>query len=67
MSIPDFNKSFRDAVFPGSKEPATTFNFVVSVGTRALGDFRSQGLIELGRSRVVIKDPAGLAEIAHSE
>ena len=41
MSIPDFNKSFRDAVFPGSKEPATTFNFVVSVGTRALGDFRS--------------------------
>ena len=35
--------------------------------TRALGDFRSQGLIELGRSRVVIKDPAGLAEIAHSE
>ena len=41
MSIPDFNKSFRDAVFPGSNEPATTFNFVVSVGTRALGDFRS--------------------------
>lgn len=41
MSIPDFNKSFRETVFPGSMEPATTFNFVVSVGTRALGDFRS--------------------------
>ena len=35
--------------------------------TRALGDFRSQGLIELGRSRVALKDQPGLEAIAHSE
>ncbi len=35
--------------------------------TRALGEFRSQGLIELGRSRVVLKDQPGLEAIAHNE
>lgn len=41
MSIPDFGKSFRDAVFPAASEPETGFNFVVCLGTRPLGDFRS--------------------------
>ncbi len=35
--------------------------------TRALGDFRAQGLIELGRSRIVIHDRQGLANLAHRE
>lgn len=39
MSIPDFGASFRDTVFPGSSDPLTTFNFVVMIGTRPLGDF----------------------------
>jgi CRP-like cAMP-binding protein len=33
--------------------------------TRALGDFRSQGLIELGRSHIEIKDREGLGAVAH--
>jgi CRP/FNR family transcriptional regulator, cyclic AMP receptor protein len=32
--------------------------------TRALGDFRAQGLIELGRSHILIRDRAGLAGLA---
>jgi CRP-like cAMP-binding protein len=32
--------------------------------TRALGDLRVQGLIELGRSRILIRDRAGLAGLA---
>jgi CRP/FNR family cyclic AMP-dependent transcriptional regulator len=35
--------------------------------TRALGDFRDQGFIEIGRSRIWIKDRAGLARLAHGE
>ena len=34
--------------------------------TRALGDFRSQGLIELGRSHIEIKDRDGLGAVAHT-
>ena len=34
--------------------------------TRALGDFRGQGLIELGRSRIEIKDRDGLGAVAHT-
>ncbi len=33
--------------------------------TRTLGDFRSQGLIDLGRSHIVIKDREGLDEMCH--
>ena len=33
--------------------------------TRTLGDFRSQGLIDLGRSHIVIKDRDGLDELCH--
>ena len=33
--------------------------------TRALGDFRSQGLIDVGRSHIVIKDREGLDELCH--
>jgi CRP-like cAMP-binding protein len=32
--------------------------------TRALGDFRAQGLIELGRSHILIRDRAGLQGLA---
>ena len=35
--------------------------------TRALGELRSQGLVELARSRVIIKDQAQLAALAHRE
>ena len=34
--------------------------------TRALGDFRSQGLIEIGRSHIVIRDRSRLASLAHT-
>jgi len=34
--------------------------------TRALGDFRAQGLVDLSRSRITIKNKAGLAAAAHS-
>jgi CRP-like cAMP-binding protein len=35
--------------------------------TRALGDFRGQGLIEIGRSRVSILNRRGLESLAHTE
>ncbi len=35
--------------------------------TRALGDLRTQGLIDVSRSRIAIHDRAGLARIAHTE
>ena len=35
--------------------------------TRALGDFRNQGLIEIGRSRLVILNRYGLEALAHTE
>ena len=35
--------------------------------TRTLGDFRSQGLIDLGRAHIVIKDRAGLEALSHRE
>jgi CRP/FNR family transcriptional regulator, cyclic AMP receptor protein len=35
--------------------------------TRALGDFRAQGLIELGRSHIRISDRGGLKRLAHGE
>jgi CRP/FNR family cyclic AMP-dependent transcriptional regulator len=34
--------------------------------TRALGDFRSQGFIELGRSHISIKDRDGLVGLAQA-
>ena len=34
--------------------------------TRALGDFRAQGVLELSRSHIKIKDRRGLAEAARS-
>lgn len=35
--------------------------------TRTLGDFRSQGLIELGRAHIVIKDRPGIEALSHRE
>ncbi len=35
--------------------------------TRALGDLRTQGLIDVSRSRIAIHDRAGLARVAHTE
>jgi CRP/FNR family transcriptional regulator, cyclic AMP receptor protein len=35
--------------------------------TRALGDFRSQGLVELGRGRIEIRDKAGLRALIDAE
>jgi CRP/FNR family cyclic AMP-dependent transcriptional regulator len=35
--------------------------------TRALGDFRAQGLIDLGRSHIAIKDRRRLATLAHRD
>jgi CRP-like cAMP-binding protein len=35
--------------------------------TRTLGDFRSQGLIDLGRAHIVVKNRAGLEELCHQE
>ena len=35
--------------------------------TRALGDFKSQGLVEIGRGRVQLKDKAGLEELIDAE
>jgi CRP/FNR family cyclic AMP-dependent transcriptional regulator len=35
--------------------------------TRTLGDFRSRGLIKLGRGHIVINDREGLDEVSHQE
>ena len=35
--------------------------------TRTLGDFRSQGIIELGRSHIVVKNRARLEELSHRD
>jgi CRP-like cAMP-binding protein len=45
---------------------AETIGTYRETATQVLNDMKAQGLIEIGRKRITIKDPGKLAEVANS-